>query len=197
MKNYILKILASFFVLLTLASCSATQDFSAEIEKVVVSEFSKNNIDDEFQSPEIFKNCKADESHEITAESSDGRIIIAREGNIKSAKTKLNYSDVKIHIFKSMGKYSNSEDPEEAFEDYASAWISKAQIDFRKHVIDNKSYYITTSFADEQEDPASSFNILCLNNNNFVVISGTLNEATEIDQETEEKICKDFSTMES
>jgi hypothetical protein len=96
-----------------------------------------------------------------------------------------------------MGKYSNSEDPEEAFEDYASAWISKAQIDFRKHVIDNKSYYITTSFADEQEDPASSFNILCLNNNNFVVISGTLNEATEIDQETEEKICKDFSTIES
>lgn len=197
MKNYILKIWALLLILLTLISCSINQDFSVEIEQAAISEFDKDNIEDGFQSPEVFKNCQVDENHTIKTDSSNGRIIIAQEGEIKSNKTKLNYSDIKIHIFKSMEEYSNSEDPEKAFEDCASLWISKVQYDFRKHIIDNKTYYISSASAVEQETPASVFNILCLNNNKFVLITGTLNGVSEIDQKTEEKICKDFSTIES
>ena len=197
MKNNILKCITLIFILLLLPSCSSKQDFSIEIEKDVLSEFNKNNIDSEYHSPEIFKNCKTPEDYEIDVESDDSGTFIVPSGDITSIETKLNYSDIKIHILKNTQETLHSKDLEEMLSESVSLWSSESKIDFSKYSINNQSYYIAHSFVDKPENPVSIFNILSYNDNNLVLITGTLNESKEINQKTEEKICKDFSTIES
>lgn len=190
MRHGFLKLVISFTAVLFLASCSFGQDFSAQIEKDVQTEFSEYFVKADFQTPAIFKNCELSENGSIDVTSSEIGIKIALQGNIKSDKTKLDYQDVEVQVFKDFSLTESIDFSKYSIEEYASHWTAESGVEFTKYVLGGKDYYIA------EDDANNIFNIICMNGGNISLVTGSLADTDKINKRTERKICEDFSVTE-